>query len=92
MGRQAPTVAASSVSSPITRRVYNLGLDEFISWYGQEQRAGFTKATVNAWRVTLAAAVRAFLCGIGTCKRRRAWLTRVNERQGRTTGCFRLDS
>src|SRR4051812_4982283 len=44
-----------SVSSPITRRVYNLGLDEFIAWYGQEQRAGFTKATVNAWRVTLEA-------------------------------------
>lgn len=39
------------VSSPITRRVYNLGLDEFFSWYGQEPRAGFTKATVAAWRV-----------------------------------------
>ena len=39
-----------SVSSPITRRVYNLGLDEFIAWYGQEPRPGFTKATVNAWR------------------------------------------
>jgi hypothetical protein len=25
-----------SVSSPITKRVYNLGLDEFIAWYGQE--------------------------------------------------------
>jgi hypothetical protein len=25
-----------SVSSPITRRVYNLGLDEFIEWYGQD--------------------------------------------------------
>ena len=37
-----------SVSSPITRRVYNLGLDEFIAWYGQEPRAGFTKATVSA--------------------------------------------
>jgi hypothetical protein len=24
-----------SVSSPITRRVYNLGLDEFFAWYGQ---------------------------------------------------------
>jgi hypothetical protein len=23
-----------SVSSPITRRVYNLGLDEFFAWYG----------------------------------------------------------
>src|SRR5947208_6764445 len=45
-----------SVSSPITRRVYNLGLDEFIAWYGQEYRpAGFTKATVTAWRVSLEA-------------------------------------
>ena len=30
-----------SVSSPITKRVYNLGLDEFFAWYGQEARAGF---------------------------------------------------
>jgi len=44
-----------SVSSPITRRVYNLGLDEFFAWYGQEPRAGFTKATVAAWRVALEA-------------------------------------
>ena len=44
-----------SVSSPITRRVYNLGLDEFIAWYGQEPRPGFTKATVNAWRAALEA-------------------------------------
>src|SRR6202163_1074017 len=44
-----------SVSSPITRRVYNLGLDEFIAWYGKEPRAGFTKATVTAWRVALEA-------------------------------------
>jgi site-specific recombinase XerC len=42
-----------SVSSPITRRVYNLGLDEFIAWYGREPRPGFTKATVNAWRAEL---------------------------------------
>ena len=34
-----------SVSSPITRRVYNLGVDEF----------GFTKAAVGAWRVALEA-------------------------------------
>src|ERR1700756_2139019 len=40
-----------SVSSPITRRVYNLGLDEFFEWYGREPRPGFTKATVAAWRV-----------------------------------------
>jgi len=44
-----------SVSSPITRRVYNLGLDEFIAWYGRDTRLGFTKATVSAWRVTLEA-------------------------------------
>src|SRR5260370_2937781 len=44
-----------SVSSPITRRVYNLGLDEFFEWYGREARAGFTKATVAAWRVALEA-------------------------------------
>src|SRR5450432_3525011 len=45
-----------SVSSPITRRVYNLGLDEFIAWFTLEPRpAGFTKATVTAWRVALEA-------------------------------------
>src|ERR1019366_1426749 len=44
-----------SVSSPITRRVYNLGLDEFFEWYGRESRPGFTKATVCAWRVALEA-------------------------------------
>jgi integrase len=44
-----------SISSPITRRVYNLGLDEFIAWYTQEPRPGFTKATVSAWRVALEA-------------------------------------
>jgi site-specific recombinase XerD len=44
-----------SVSSPITRRVYNLGLDEFLAWYGSEPRPGFTKATVSAWRVALEA-------------------------------------
>jgi len=44
-----------SVSSPITRRVYNLGLDEFIAWYALEPRPGFTKATVCSWRVALEA-------------------------------------
>jgi hypothetical protein len=37
-----------SVSSPITRRVYNMVLDEFIGWYRQELRPGFTKTTVSA--------------------------------------------
>src|SRR3954468_15089238 len=44
-----------SVSSPITRRVYNLGLDEFFAWFSLEPRPGFTKATVFAWRVALEA-------------------------------------
>src|ERR1700723_1387783 len=44
-----------SVSSPITKRVYNLGLDEFFAWYELEPRSGFTKATVSAWRVALEA-------------------------------------
>jgi site-specific recombinase XerD len=49
------SLVLDSVSSPITRRVYNLGLDEFIAWYSQEPRPGFTKATVSAWRVALEA-------------------------------------
>src|SRR5216683_2927695 len=44
-----------SVSSPITKRVYNLGLDEFFAWFSLEPRPGFTKATVSAWRVALEA-------------------------------------
>src|SRR5215470_428880 len=42
-----------SVSSPITRRVYNMALDEFLAWFRQAPRPGFTKATVSAWRVSL---------------------------------------
>src|SRR5208283_2652487 len=54
--RRLKALVPDSVSSPITRRVYNLGLDEFIAWYTAEQRpAGFTKATVMAWRVALEA-------------------------------------
>src|SRR3954471_12835995 len=44
-----------SVSSPITRRVYNLGLDEVIGWYALEPRPGFTKAPGGSWRISLAA-------------------------------------
>src|SRR5579864_8741069 len=44
-----------SVSSPITRRVYNMALDEFIAWYREAPRPGFSKATVSAWRVSLEA-------------------------------------
>jgi integrase len=49
------SLVLDSVSSPITKRVYNLGLDEFLQWFGQEPRPGFTKATVSAWRVALEA-------------------------------------
>src|SRR6266699_3880662 len=51
--RRLKALVLDSVSSPITRRVYNLGLDEFIAWFTLEPRAGFTKATVSAWRVSL---------------------------------------
>ena len=53
--RRLKALVLDSVSSPITRRVYNLGLDEFIEWFGREPRPGFTKATVSAWRVALEA-------------------------------------
>jgi hypothetical protein len=49
------SLVLDSVSSSITKRVYNLGLDEFFAWYGQEPRPGFSKATVAAWRVALEA-------------------------------------
>ena len=50
------SLVLDSVSSPITCRVYNLGLDEFFAWLSvQEPRPGFTKATVSAWRVALEA-------------------------------------
>src|SRR5206468_3120369 len=44
-----------SVSSPITRRVYNMALDEFLDWFRQAPRPGFSKATVSAWRASLEA-------------------------------------
>ncbi len=54
--RRLKALVLESVSSPITRRVYNLGLDEFIAWFTEEPRsAGFAKATVMAWRVALEA-------------------------------------
>src|SRR5579862_5932159 len=53
--RRLKALVLDSVSSPITKRVYNLGLDEFFARFGQEPRPGFTKATVAAWRVALEA-------------------------------------
>src|SRR5579863_3959733 len=51
--RRLKSLVLDSVSSPITRRVYNLGLDEFIARYGHEPRpAGFTKrpSLLAGWR------------------------------------------
>jgi site-specific recombinase XerC len=42
-----------SVSSPITKRVYNMALNEFMTWFQEAPRPGFSKATVSAWRVSL---------------------------------------
>src|SRR5260370_26823715 len=73
-----------SVSSPITKRVYNLGLDEFFAWYEQEPRAGFTKATVAAWRVALEAR------GLGAVSINvRITAVRNLAVEPRTTGCWR---
>src|SRR6266852_1060980 len=49
------TLVLDSVSSPITRRVYNMALDEFMAWFRMAPRPGFTKVTVSAWRVSLEA-------------------------------------
>jgi site-specific recombinase XerD len=49
------TLVLDSVSSPITKRVYNMALNEFYAWFQQAPRPGFTKATVSAWRVSLEA-------------------------------------
>src|SRR6202790_3060883 len=53
--RRLKMLVLDSVSSPITKRVYNLGLDEFFEWFGREPRPGFNKATVSTWRVALEA-------------------------------------
>jgi len=75
-----------SVSSPITRRVYNLGLDKFFAWLSvQEPRPGFAKATVSAWRVALERRAGSAPCR-STCGSRRcaSWQWRRP-----ITGCWR---
>ncbi|MGA3203936.1 MAG: tyrosine-type recombinase/integrase [Bryobacteraceae bacterium] len=47
------TLVLDSVSSPITKRVYNMALNEFMAWFRQAPQPGFAKATVSAWRVSL---------------------------------------
>src|SRR5216684_713704 len=53
--RRLKALVLDSVSSPITRRVYNMALNEFMDWYAQAPRPGFSKATVSAWRASLEA-------------------------------------
>jgi hypothetical protein len=83
--RRLKALVLDSVSSPITRRVYNLALDEFIQWYGREPRPGFTKATVNAsrgrpWKPECSAPFRS-TCGSRRCG---SWRSKRP-----TTGCWR---
>jgi len=52
-GQKLKALVLDSVSSPITKRVYNMALNEFMEWFQQAPRPGFTKATVSAWRVSL---------------------------------------
>ncbi len=42
-----------SVTSPESKRAYRKALSDFITWYAREPRAGFTKATAQAYRVQL---------------------------------------
>jgi len=53
--RESTGTSVGEKARAITKRLHNLGLDEFFAWYGQEPRPGFTKATVAAWRVALEA-------------------------------------
>src|SRR5216110_2909749 len=53
--KKLKALVLDSVSSPITRRVYNMALNEFIAWFKEVPRPGFNKATVSAWRVSLEA-------------------------------------
>src|ERR1700738_4620499 len=82
--RRLKMLVLDSVSSPITKRVYNLGLDEFFEWFGREPRPGFTKATVSAWRVALEAR------GLGSISINVRITAVQNSRSRRPiTGCWR---
>jgi predicted phosphoadenosine phosphosulfate sulfurtransferase len=72
-----------SVSSPITKRVYNLGLDEFIAWYGQEPRPGFRSLPASTWGQIDA-------CGVtGKWPLPRVHLAHVRRRRGAPRRVFR---
>lgn len=44
-------LVVDALTSPVSKRVYGVGLDTFFRWYAETQPAtGFSKATVNAFR------------------------------------------
>jgi hypothetical protein len=47
--RRLKALVLDSVSSPITKRVYNLGLDEFFARYGQERGPALPR---RRWRLS----------------------------------------
>ena len=85
--RRLKRLVLDAVSSPITRRVYNLALDEFIEWYDNERPCGFTKSAVNAWRLSLesrglgSSSINGRLSGFANSPKKRP-----------ITGCLRQDS
>lgn len=46
-------LVTQSVDSPHSKRAYSRALIQFLDWYEQRGRPGFTKATVSAYREQL---------------------------------------
>jgi site-specific recombinase XerD len=46
-------LVTDSVTSPASKRAYRDALGDFLIWYSQESRTGFTKSAVNAYRAEL---------------------------------------
>jgi len=44
------TLVLDSVSSPITKRVYNMALDEFMGWFQQAPRGKRHERSRPTWR------------------------------------------
>jgi len=78
------TLVLDSVSSPITKRVYNMALEEFMAWFQQAPRPGFTKATVSAGGYRSKTAAWARRPSLLECRRSANWPPRLP-----TTACWR---
>jgi hypothetical protein len=78
------TLVLDSVSSPITKRVYNMALDEFLAWFQHAPRPAFTKATVSAWPVSLEDRSLGSHPSLLGCQRSANW-----RRRRQTTVCWR---